>query len=216
MGELVLTTYDWVPEFPRGYVRDLRARWALEEAGLPYRMAYTPFDNRPADMLAHQPFNQVPWLTDSGVNYFESGAIVLHIAGKSDRLLPADPKARAEAVSWLFAAVNSMEPAIMPWFILSLSPEKDSGAMSIFAGHLQQRLDRLEAVVASRDWLAGAFSAADIMTADALRLADRLGGLSAHPACKAYVDRATARPAFRKAHADQMAHFAAADGLRAG
>lgn len=90
MGELVLTTFDWVPEMPRGYVRDIRVRWALEEAGLPYRVESVPFLDRNAQHYAHQPFGQVPWLTDGDISIFESGAILLHLGELSDKLMPAD------------------------------------------------------------------------------------------------------------------------------
>src|SRR3954453_5804693 len=94
MGELVLTTFDWVPEMPRGYVRDLRVRWALEEAGLPYRVESVPFRNPGIEHFAHQPFGQVPGLTDGDISIFESGSILLHLGEMSDRLMPADPRGR--------------------------------------------------------------------------------------------------------------------------
>src|SRR3954468_24618108 len=96
MGELVLTTFDWVPEMPRGYVRDLRVRWALEEAGLPYRVESASFGNRDAAHFAHQPFGEVRWLTDGVLSIFESGAILLHLGELSEQLLPADPRRRSE------------------------------------------------------------------------------------------------------------------------
>jgi glutathione S-transferase len=111
MGDLVLTTFDWVPEMPRGFVRDLRVRWALEEAGLPYRVESTPFRPRGPEHFAHQPFGQVPWLTDGDISIFESGAILLHLGSRSDALMPADPRRRSEATEWLFAALNSVEMA---------------------------------------------------------------------------------------------------------
>ena len=114
MGELILTTYDWVPEPPRGYVRDIRVRWALEEAGLPYRVESTPFADRKAAHFARQPFGQTPWLTDGDLTIFESGAILLHLGEKSPALLPVDPKGRAEAIEWLFAALASIEAASQP------------------------------------------------------------------------------------------------------
>jgi glutathione S-transferase len=212
MGDLVLTTFDWVPELPRGFVRDIRVRWALEEAGLPYRVATTPFRDRDADHFAHQPFGQVPWLTDGDLSIFESGAILLHLGNRSEALLPADPRRRSEALEWLFAALNSVEMASLPWGLLMFSGNTDdTPSRKLFDDFLKIRLQRLEPVLARRDWLAGSFSVADIGMADALRLVDRFDGLTASPACRAYVARATARPAFAKAHADQMAHFAAAD-----
>ncbi|MBC7667552.1 MAG: glutathione S-transferase family protein [Gemmatimonadaceae bacterium] len=213
MGDLILTTFDWVPAGPRGYVRDLRVRWALEEAGLPYRVESTPFGDRPAEHFAHQPFGQAPWLTDGDLSIFESGAILLHLGKLSDVLLPTDPRARSDAKEWLFAALNSVEMASLPWSLLVFSGEGvDTAVWKLFDGFLKvHRLQHLEPVLAGREWLAGGFSVADILMADVLRLVDRLDGLANYPACQAYVARATARPAFVKAHADQMAHFGAAD-----
>jgi glutathione S-transferase len=212
MGELVLTTFDWVPQMPRGFVRDLRIRWALEEAGLPYRVASVPFKDRKPEHFAHQPFGQVPWLTDGDLSIFESGAILLHLGNRSARLLPGEPRRRSEAVEWLFAALNSVEMASLPWALLKFSGESDTPAVKLFADFLgQHRLKHVEPVLAERDWLAGTFSVADISMADVLRLVDRFDGLAQYPACRAYIARATSRPAFVKAHADQLAHFAAAD-----
>lgn len=215
MSELILTTYDWVPVGPRGLVRDIRVRWALEEAGLPYRVETTPFDRRGDEHLTHQPFAQVPWLTDGDLSFFESGAILLHLGELSEALMPRDPRGRAEVINWLFAALNSVEMASMPRTLFFSSDNKTGPLWEQFEGFFQLRLQRLEPVLAAREWLAGQFSVADILMADVLRFPDRSGGLAGHPACQAYLSRATARPAFAKAHADQMAHFAAADRLRA-
>ncbi len=213
MTDLILTTFDWVPEMPRGYVRDLRVRWALEEAGLPYRVATVPFRDRNAEHFSHQPFGQVPWLTDGDSTIFESGAILLHLGNRSDALLPADPRRRSEAIQWLFAALNSVEMASLPWSLFVFSGYTgDTPGWKLFDGFLHQhRLKHLEPVLAGREWLAGSFSVADILMADVLRLVHRLDGLAEYPACREYVARATARPSFVKAHADQLAHFAAAD-----
>jgi glutathione S-transferase len=212
MPDLTLTTYDWVPEAPRGYVRDIRVRWALEEAGLPYRVESTPFRDRGSEHFAHQPFGQVPWLTDGDTSIFESGAILLHLGGLSEALLPADPRRRSEATEWLFAALNSVEMASLPWSILRFSGESDgTPAWKFLDDFLTLRLQRMEPVLAGREWLAGTHSVADILMADALRLVDRFDGLAEYPACRTYVKRSMARPAFTKAYADQMAHFAAAD-----
>ena len=213
MGELVLTTYDWVPPPPRGYVRDLRVRWGLEEAGLPYRVESTPFKDRGAEHLAHQPFAQVPWLTDGDLSIFESGAILLHLGERHGALMPTDPRGRNDAKEWLFAALNSVEMASLPWALFQFSGDTgdDNPGWKRFDSFVKGRLDRLEPVLSARDWLAGSFSVADILMADVLRLVDGFGGLAHHPAPRDYVARATARPAFAKAHADQMAHFAAAD-----
>jgi glutathione S-transferase len=207
MVRLILTTFDWVPETPRGYVRDIRVRWALEEAGLPYRVESVPFRTRNAEHFAHQPFGQVPWLTDGDLSIFESGAILLHLGERSDALLPAEPRARGEALQWVFAALNSVEMASLPWAFFKFTGDTgDTPGGKWLDEFLKVRLQRLEPVLAGREWLAGRFSVADILMADVLRLVDRFGGLAAYPACGGYVARATARPSFAKAHADQMAH----------
>ena len=200
MAELILTTFAWVPPPPRGYVRDLRVRWALDEAGLPYRVVGVPFRDRDAGHFAHQPFGQVPWLSDGDLSIFESGAILLHLGEKSAALLPTDPRGRAEVLEWLFAALNSVEMASLPWSILKFSADAgDNPVAKQFDDFLKMRLKHMEAVLAKREWLAGTFSIADILMADVLRLVDRLGGLADYPACRAYTERATARAAMSRA-----------------
>ncbi len=209
MGDLVLTTFDWVPELPRGFVRDLRVRWALEEAGLPYRVESVPFREKTADHFAHQPFGQVPYLIDGELSIFESGAILLHLGERSAKLMPTDPRGRSQVVEWVFAALNSVEMASLPWVFFKFYRDAgDSPGGKWIADFLTVRLQRLEPVLAANAWLAGTFSVADILMSDVLRTVDRFDGLAAYPACRAYVTRATARPAFVKAHADQLAHFA--------
>jgi glutathione S-transferase len=138
MGDLILTTFDWVPEMPRGYVRDLRVRWALEEAGLPYRVESTPFRDRNVEHFSHQPFGQVPWLTDGDISIFESGAILLHLAERSDALMSADPHCRSEVKEWLFAALNSVEAASLPWSILIFTGEaRDTSALADVLANLE-------------------------------------------------------------------------------
>ena len=127
-------------------------------------------------------------------------------------MLPADPHGRSDAIEWLFAALNSVEMASLPWSLFKFSG--DTGELSgwrLFDQFLKARLQHMEPVLAGSEWLMGAFSVADILMADVLRLVDRFDGLATYPACREYVARATARPAFVKAHADQMAHFAAND-----
>src|SRR4051812_3466131 len=165
MNEMVLTTFDWVPQLPRGYVRDLRVRWALEEAGLPYRVESTPFADRQPEHFAHQPFGQVPWLTDGDLSIFESGAILLHLGERSAGLMPADPQGRSQTIEWLFAALASVEAASQPWSILIFTGEpRDSAAWKFFDEFVKHhRLRHLEPVLAEREWLAGTFSVADIL-----------------------------------------------------
>ena len=204
---VTIWTLDWVPNGPRGFVRDLRLRWAMEEAGLPYDVKSIAFEDRETNHLDRQPFGQVPFLTDGDINIFESGACLLYLARKSETLIPRDPIGEAETLQWVIAALNSIEIATVPWWFLKKSGTDDDG----MADWTDKRLAHVEAVLSKREWLAAnRFTVADLLMADVLRLPD----VRAHgdrPATEAYVERLTARPAFRKAHADQMAHFAAAD-----
>jgi glutathione S-transferase len=212
MSDLILNTFDWVPEMPRGYVRDIRVRWALEEARLPYRVKSVPFRDRGSQHFVHQPFGQVPWLTDGDISIFESGAILLHLGELSGKLMPSEPRGRSDVKEWLFAALASVEAASQPWSFFRFSGDTDETPMRrFFDTFLEARLKHMEPVLKGREWLAGAFSIADILMVDVLRLVDRFDGLAEYSACRAYVSRATSRPAFAKAHSDQMAHFAAAD-----
>ncbi len=213
MSELILTTYDWVPEMPRGLVRDLRVRWALEEAGLEYRVESTPFRDRGPEHFAAQPFGQVPWLTDGDLTIFESGAILLHLGEKSPALMPADRRGRTEVIEWVIAALNSVDLPSQPWALFRFMGFPGGSPEAKFVEEfLKARLDRMEATLSTREWLvAGRFTVADLLMADVLRQVHRFDGLASHPSCRKYVERATARPAFKKAYDDQMAHFAAAD-----
>ena len=211
-AQLTIWTLDWVPDGPRGFVRDLRLRWACEEAGLAYAIATVPFDDRgSAAHLARQPFGQVPFLDDGDIRIFESGACLLHVAEKSEALMPRDPQGRADTLQWLIAALNSVEMVTVPrWFI-----DRSKPAENPLAGWMTQRFERLNAVLRDREWLAASgFTVADIMMADALRMPNKLGQLENYPSLLAYVARACGRPAFQKAHQDQLAHFAAADAVR--
>jgi glutathione S-transferase len=210
MSDLIIWTYDWVPEPPRGFVRDLRLRWACEEAGLAYSVRTVPFEGRGADHLSRQPFGQVPFLSDGGLEMFESGAGLLHLARKSEKLMPRDPAGEAQTVQWVIAALNSVEMVSVPWWFLEISGAKDNG----LAGWLESRLDHLERILSGREWLAaGRFTAADLLMADVLRV-PKVRAYGDRPATEAYVARVTARPAFEKARAGQLAHFAAADESR--
>lgn len=213
MSELVIWTYDWVPPPPRGHVRDIRLRWACEEAGLPYRIASVRFEDRTTpEHLARQPFAQVPALQDGAVTLFESGAGLLHLAEQSETLMPRDPQGRAETLEWLIAGLNSVEMVSVPWWFIGLSSPPDNP----LNGWLQSRLARLETVLASRDHLAAnRFTVADLLMADVLRVPKLRAELDAYPALSAYVARILDRPAFRKAQQDQLDHFAAADAARA-
>jgi glutathione S-transferase len=211
MSELIIWTYDWVPEGPRGFVRDLRLRWACEEAGLAYSVRTVPFDRRQTNHLSRQPFGQVPFLSDGELEIFESGAGLLHLVRKSEKLMPRDPAGEAQTVQWLIAALNSIEMVTVPWWFLNLSGEADNA----LAGWMGSRLDQIENVLSARQWLAAdRFTAADLLMADVLRVSD-VRARGHRPATERYVRRVTDRPAFKTARADQLAHFAAADKSRA-
>lgn len=208
--KLVIWTLDWVPEMPRGFVRDLRLRWAAEEAGLPYEIRTVSFKGRHTNHLDRQPFGQVPYLTDGEITIFESGACLLHLARRSETLMPRDPAGEAETTQWVFAALNSVELVSVPWWFLKMSGDAENR----LSGWLDQRLAHLESVLSEREWLAeGRFTVADLLMADVLRVPD-VRARGQRPATEAYVERLTSRPAFRKAHAEQLAHFAAADVAR--
>lgn len=211
MSELTIWTLDWVPAGPRGFVRDLRLRWACEEAGLSYAIGTVPFEDRATNHLEHQPFGQVPYLQDGELELFESGAGLLHLARKSEALMPRDPAGEAETLQWTIAALNSVEMASVPWWFLRISGDADNGLTDWLTG----RLDHIERELSAREWLAaGRFTVADLLMADVLRV-PAVREFGDRPATEAYVARVTDRLAFRKAHADQIAHFAAADAKRA-
>ena len=212
MSELIVWTYDWVPEGPRGFVRDLRLRWACEEADLDYEVRTVPFEGRETNHLARQPFGQVPFLSDGSLEIFESGAGLLHLARKSDKLMPTDPVGEVETLQWTIAALNSIEMVSVPWWYLSLCGDEDNQ----LTGWMGQRLNQLERILDEREWLAaGRFTVADLLMADVLRVS-KVRAFGDRPATEAYVARITNRPAFRKAQADQIALFEAADEKRAG
>jgi glutathione S-transferase len=204
---LTIWTYDWVPEGPRGHVRDIRLRWACEEAGLDYDVRSVSFHSRGAEHFARQPFGQVPFIEDNGTSVFESGACLLYLARKSETLMPRNPKGEAETLEWTIAALNSIEMVSVPWWFIGLSNDT-SNPLEIW---MLQRLKHLEAVLAQREWLAaGRFTVADILMADVLRV-PKVAAAGDFPALRSYVDRACARPAFKRAYDGQMAHFAKGD-----
>jgi glutathione S-transferase len=210
MSELTIWTYDWVPEGPRGFVRDLRLRWACEEAGFPYEVQTIPFDGRETNHLARQPFGQVPFLSDGELEIFESGAGLLHLSRKSDKLMPRDPVGEAQTLQWMIAALNSIEMVTVPWWFLKVSGDQDNKLV----GWMGKRLDQLEKLLRDREWLvADRFTAADLLMADVLRVPE-VRTFGDRPATEAYVTRATDRPSFGKARAAQIAQFEAADEKR--
>ncbi|MGP3698567.1 glutathione S-transferase family protein [Rhodobacter sp. NSM] len=217
---MTVTAFDWVPSFAQGQVRDLRLRWALEEAGLPYEVNLLPQGTQgEPDHLAHQPFGQVPVLGLEGRTMFESGACVWRIAEESDALLPTDPALRDACLSWVFAALNTLEPPIMMlamlWFFerwperFGLEDREAPAKLRLPArGEVDKRLSQFAGALGDRETIVGdGFTVADLMLTAVLVTAARMDLLDDHPAVKAYYDRHTARPGFRKALADQLAAF---------
>lgn len=205
----VVSAYDWVPDIARGKVRDLRARWALEEVGLAYATETVPHQDKSA-YLAKQPFGQVPAYDDGEVALFESGAIVLHIAEGQPALMPSDPRGRARAISWMFCALNTLEIPIS--FLAELNVFNagqawTEGARPRAEGWVRQRLAQLSARLGENPYLDGdRFTAGDLLVADVLRNVPE-AMLAEQPTLAAYVTRCTARPAFQKALAAQLADF---------
>jgi glutathione S-transferase len=207
MSELIIWTLDFVPQVVSGFVRDLRLRWACEEAGLSYSVRTVPFERRETNHLAQQPFGQVPFITDGEIEIFESGACLLHLARKSGNLIPSDPVGEAQTVQWIIAALNSIEMVTVPWWYLEVTGVKENG----LTGWMESRLSHIEDVLKDREWLAAdRFTAADLLMADVLRIG-KIRAFGARPATESYITRVTNRPAFKKAYNDQLAHFAAAD-----
>jgi glutathione S-transferase len=206
-----VSAYRWVPPFAQGLVRDLRVRWALEEAGLPYEERLLDFRNKPDGHRKLQPFGQVPTFEEDGLVLFETGAIVLHIAERSTLLLPPEPSARARATSWMFAALNSVEPSIMSLIQIDLQFAGDAAATQLREAAVDAVKGRLESVAAwlgEREYLEDRFTAGDLLMVTVLRILRHTDMVTAMPALAAYQARCEARPAFQKALAAQMAVFA--------
>jgi glutathione S-transferase len=206
-----ITGFNWVPDFARGYVRDLRPRWACEEIGLPYAMRLiSPAPPKPASYFGEQPWGQVPVLHDGDIRLFESGAILLHLAEKDTRLLSRDPQQRATSIAWLFAALNSVEPGLFELGNVTLFSKDAEWAklrLPSLMEDMGKRLDRLADALGEREWLGESFSVADIAMVTVLRNADGSTLITSRPALAAYVERGMARPAFRRAMAAQLADF---------
>lgn len=207
--EIEITAFAWVPPFARGQVRDLRVRWALEEIGLPYRTRLLGGE-RPADYFEEQPWGQVPAFREGEVRLFESGAIVLHIGEKDERLLPREAPARGRAICWLIAALNSVEPSLGALVEIDLFAGDAAWAKLARPGKVTQlagRLAPLETRMAQRDWLEDRFTVGDLMMIAVLRSLTDQRLREAHPALAAYIARGEARPAFQRALAAQLADF---------
>ena len=206
------TAFRWVPPFAQGLVRDLRVRWALEEAGLAYEERLIgPDDQASREYREQQPFGQVPVLEDEGLVLFESGAIVLHIAERSPVLMPRDPVGRARTQTWLVAALSSIEPSIRALTEIDLfNHDKEWAKLRRPAvlDALMKRLSELAAWLEGREYLEGHFTAGDLMMTTVLRIPRHTDVVARFPALDAYRRRCEARPAFERALAAQMVPFA--------
>jgi len=209
---ITISAFKWVPGFARGQVRDLRVRWALEEAGLPYRTRLLgQGDQDKPDYRALQPFGQVPIFEEDGFALFESGAIVLHIGERSEALLPKDAAARARATQWLIAALNSIEPFVMNVASIDLFYKDEQWAKLRRPGAVEfvkRRLSALSSSLGEKPHLDGArFTAGDLMMTTVLRILNHTDIVTSDKRLAAYIERCTARPAFRRALDAQLGDY---------
>ena len=214
MSELpCLTAFDWVPDFAKGLVRDLRVRWAFEEIGRPYdTKLFGAMNPRPEDYLEWQPFDQVPAFADGDLKFFESGAILLYLGEQDERLLPREPQARWTAISWLFAGLNSVEPQIgrlSTYDIFHRDKEWAKEARPSAVEMIERKLKRVTDALGDKDWLAGEFSIADIMMVTVLNGLRHTDLVAQFPALAAYVKRGHERPAYKRALDAQLGDFTA-------
>ena len=209
-----VSAFRWVPPFAQGLVRDLRVRWALEEAGLPYESQTidASVQNAPA-YRAMQPFGQVPAFDEDGFVMFESGAIVMRIAERSTGLMPPDADGRSRTISWMFAALNTIEPVVLEFAGLDLFHAGEDWARQRRPAALkaaQTRLDALAGWLKERDYLEDRFTAADLLMTTVLRMPRHTDLIASIPVLETYRLRNEARPAFKRALDAQMADFEAA------
>jgi glutathione S-transferase len=216
---ITLTAFKWIPPFAQGLARDLRVRWALEEAGLPYETRLVDFEEMATPAYRQeQPFGQVPVCRDEAGTLFESGAILLHLGARSEALLPAEPHARNRAVTWVFAALNTLEPPIQVLAGIDLfhadqawaqqrRPEAEKAAA--------KRLAELAVWLGERAYLEDRFTVGDLAMASVLRILRHTDLVEAEPTLAAYLARCEARPAFQRALRDHMTPFAAAEAAPA-
>jgi glutathione S-transferase len=204
-----ITAFRWVPEFAQGVVRDLRARWALEEAGLDYRVRLLD-QERPPEYLLEQPFDQVPCFSDGQVKIFETGAIVQYVGEKSEALLPRDPQGRYRAIQWTYAALNSVEPALINLLLIDVFFTGEEWAKLRRPGaadFARLKLKRVSDWLGDKEWLEGRFTIGDLIMTTTLRFLRHTDLVSEFPNLAAYLKRSEARPAFQQALSDQLAVF---------
>ena len=204
-----ITAFKQSPDGGKGLARDTRVRWALEEAGQPYDVRLVSFAEmkEPAHLALH-PFGQIPTYEDGDLALFETGAIVFHIAERHGGLLPKDANARARAIAWMFAAVNTVEPPILDLQTARFAEgDKPWGQerLPLVMDRIRARLDQLSTRLGDADWLDGAFSAGDLLMVSVLLRLRMSGILDEYPNLAAYVARGEARPAYRRAFAAQLA-----------
>jgi glutathione S-transferase len=212
MTKFTLTAFQWVPPFAQGLVRDLRVRWALEETGFPYEVRLIGTDELDTPAYREkQPFGQVPVLEEGDFHMYESGAIVMHLAERSGALMPKDAHAKARAQSWMFAALNTIEPHLSGLGQIDLFSAKEEWARlrrPAVMEMVRKRLGELARCLEGREYLEDRFTAGDLLMASVLRIPRHTEVVREFPALDAYLQRCEERPAFRKALADQMAAFA--------
>jgi glutathione S-transferase len=205
-----ISAFRWVPEFAQGVVRDLRARWALEEAGLEYRVRLLD-QQRPPEYLLEQPFDQVPCFSDGQVRIFETGAITQYIGEKHEALLPRDPQGKFRAIQWTYAALNSVEPAILNLLLIDLFYAGEEWAKLRRPGaeeFAKLKLKRVSDWLGDKEWLEGRFTIGDLIMITTLRFLRHTELVAERPNLAAYLKRGEARPAFQRALADQLATYA--------
>jgi glutathione S-transferase len=212
MNIIKISALRWVPPPAQGLVRDLRVRWALEEAGLAYEQQLIDGSDKSSESYRTlQPFGQVPAYQEDGLALFESGAIVLHIAERSDALMPSDPGARARVKTWIFAALNTLEPHIQNLVSIDFFHATEEWAKvrrPAVEQMVNKRLLELSARLDGHAYLEGGFTAADLMMTHVLRFLRHTSLVAEIPTLDAYCRRCEARPAFQRALADQLAAFA--------
>lgn len=210
-AKIEISAFAWVPPFAQGVVRDLRVRWALEEAGLAYReRLLDAMNERPGAYLREQPFGQVPIMNEGDIRMFETGAIVLHIAERSEVLMPRDPQGRARTTSWVIAALNSVEPFVQHVTSIDVfhaEEEWAKGARAQMLKFAKKRLGRLSDWLGERDYLEDRFTAGDLMMTTMLHILRHTDVVAEYPNLARYQARCEARPAFQRALAAQLAVF---------
>jgi glutathione S-transferase len=210
-ASIEITAFRWVPEFAQGVVRDLRARWALEEAGLDYRVRLLG-QPRPPEYLREQPFDQVPCFSDGDVKIFESGAIVQYIGETSEVLLPRDKQGRFRAIQWTYAALNSVEPAILNLLLIDVFFKGEEWAKLRRPGaeeFVKLKLKRVSDWLGDKEWLEDRFTIGDLVLITVLRFLRHTDLVAGFPNLTTYLKRGEERPAFKRALNDQLAVFAA-------